>query len=621
MDQVLFNERFQYATIQVFKDYCKLTQKNLDINFLNSEEIIELDDFLTTKGGVLVTNPDSKMNWSKGKIFRLPLNPQKKTYYFSTSSEEQRRYTLEFLYKNKKTDNSFQTTNDRQIKRHFNKPFSSISLNIFDRTIKLKGNKLIISFYHGTRTRNVNCIYFIKSFEVYSISIDLVKGNFTTSYRRKYRKQTTNTFRCNSFLHLNDVLCSNILQMNKKDSFFDKHSKLYKSFMTVFNDDKFCRFLFDKIQIDYNQKDIQKIKTFKEGLIKFFIEKKKIKIPNGDHKFWITYFYPTEKYLIRNDRKLIASVLDMLGIKSKISIKLFHKYPNINVHGFVQICKLFGEDYSNYLGNMNEIVFENAIRDKDGEIQNYKFFLLNHVNKDLELNQTDKENLLRYINNITNYTTDIFSKNEIDLLVDHFKMIKKIRNYDVSISMRATTIKEFQQEHIEFAKIIAAMKKGWVIEYQFKEKMLEEIEKPIKSYCECETIEHERDFIMVYPFVLKREEEFIEEGNFMHHCVATYVDREESIIVSIRNNDASDRLTCEFRIQDGKCIQARHFCNGGVPEHFKDALETLSDKIILHARWGTLNWSEKKKVPLKINGVEVVKTKPTYLDDDEFLDF
>jgi hypothetical protein len=37
-----------------------------------------------------------------------------------------------------------------------------------------------------------------------------------------------------------------------------------------------------------------------------------------------------------------------------------------------------------------------------------------------------------------------------------------------------------------------------------------------------------------------------------------------------------------------------------------DGLELLKEKIQKYARWGLLNWREKKKVPIKINGIEIV---------------
>jgi hypothetical protein len=93
----------------------------------------------------------------------------------------------------------------------------------------------------------------------------------------------------------------------------------------------------------------------------------------------------------------------------------------------------------------------------------------------------------------------------------------------------------------------------------------------------------------------------------MHHCVATYSDKQKSIIVSIRTKDGKDRVTCEFHCQDGKLIQARHFCNKQPPADMMLAVEQLSIKTKKFARLGILHSIEMKKVPIIINGIEVDK--------------
>ena len=110
----------------------------------------------------------------------------------------------------------------------------------------------------------------------------------------------------------------------------------------------------------------------------------------------------------------------------------------------------------------------------------------------------------------------------------------------------------------------------------------------------------------LYPHILKREEEYGEEGSFMHHCVASYADKDKSMIVSLRTEDQMDRVTIEYDIQTGKPIQKRHFCNAKPPEYFDVPSVVLDDKIKKLARWGILNWVEKKKVNVKINGIEIV---------------
>ena len=237
-------------------------------------------------------------------------------------------------------------------------------------------------------------------------------------------------------------------------------------------------------------------------------------------------------------------------------------------------------------------------------------------NHGFDISDIEKENLLSVL---TNEPTRGVSVNEnfMGLVKDHFRMLNKIREYDPNIRMKATTPKKFHDEHSELSKLVSAIKKGWVTQYFYPEETVKEIQQPINCEKKSEMWKHDSDGskelittvhegnVMIYPYVLKREEEYIEEGKFMHHCVASYADTDTSMIVSLRTEDKQDRVTCEFNISDGRMIQAKYFSNGIPPKHYQDAIDTVSDLIRMHARFGTLNWLKKDRVPVMINGVEI----------------
>jgi hypothetical protein len=56
-------------------------------------------------------------------------------------------------------------------------------------------------------------------------------------------------------------------------------------------------------------------------------------------------------------------------------------------------------------------------------------------------------------------------------------------------------------------------------------------------------------------------------------------------------------------------IQARHFCNAQPPADIALAIEQLKRKATTYARMGILHCIESKKVPVKINGIEVIPEK------------
>lgn len=576
--EILLSQRYHYAQIRVYKDYSKLEDKN-------------------------------KIQRVK---FPLRSKNKKNVYYFTNGTDDQDdKFFLQC------EPNDFYTTKDRHIKRHFGRPFSAISIKTIERTIVKRDDKITIKLYRGTKTRNVNCKHFKKTYNVYSLTINLKTGNFTVTKISKSGKTKTNLFRTNIFTyHLQDVINNVINTTFNVDS---NYELLNVEINKAFDQDVFYN-EFIKV-LPTSSVKITKPRTynFLSELINHFVIKKEIKVPNGDFRFLIKNFYPTEKYLKKNDRKLIASVLDLLGIKSKITIKILHDVPNIDLIGLRTICKIFGNDYQKYIGLIDESIIKNSfVKDKNEYTKNQ---ILPSFPNELEYNlsKEEKYNLLKIINSTQDGFTTCLSREVANDVRDHFDMIKKLREYDPNIKMRAKTALEFKEEHRELTKLVSAIKKGWVIQYTFHEKTINDIEQKIDSHYFIDESEELADMVPIYPHILKREEEYIEEGKFMHHCVATYADKDKSIIISLRTEDQTDRVTCEFDIQTGECIQSRHFCNGNPPSKFEEAIHEIRKKVKRNAKFGTLNWKEKVKVPITINGIEVKPERPRGPDDLDFL--
>jgi hypothetical protein len=353
-------------------------------------------------------------------------------------------------------------------------------------------------------------------------------------------------------------------------------------------------------------------------MLERFVELKKIKVSN-DYGIWIKKYYPTEKFLKKNDRKLIASILDMFQIKSKITIKIMHENNKIDIHALSRLCYFFGDNFSKYIGSIDSVHFMNSTYEDAIDIGFPKFKFAQELKKEnFQITNIEKENIVKIINNLnneirgyqrlTNNKETLINHRFIGDLHDHFKMIDKLREFIPDLHLKSKNIDDFDKEHLELSKMIKFIKKGYVIEYQFVDKMVNDVELPIKVKINLNDDELNPEWVTpeFYPYILKREEDYDEEGNFMHHCVASYSDKEKSIIVSVRTEDKKDRVTCEFDCQTGTLIQARHFCNKQPPADIELAVNILKEKTKHYARMGLLHSLDKKKVPVKINGVEII---------------
>ncbi len=606
----IITQKFSYATITVFKDYCKIADKKKSLNSMS----VNLDDFDGDEDEVFENRKqqmrfileDLRRKPSVGRIVEFPEKlGNKKTRFFYGSPNVNERTSIDYAI------NKFETRNDRHIKRHYGNPFSEISVNTIERSIRRHGDKVTIKVYRHIRYRSFNSIYFKQSSSVESVTFNLVTGNFTTLSMNKTGKKTTKTFRTNSLTMLEVQFGpGGIIDMRK---LLDDKSDLINDYKETFNNSDFVSAL-DRI-FKLNQNIIFNGKWFSHLMLERFVQVKQIKVSN-DYTMWVKNYYPTEKFLKKNERKLVASILDMFQIKSKITIKIMHSNGKLDIHSLAQLCYLFGDNYSKYIASIDIKHFMNSTIEPIGNMGCSKFMYADENKKHgFDIRNNEKENIVKILNNLecqhrgyfrlTSEKETLVNQRFIGDLIDHFKMISKLRQYIPDLHLKAKNIDEFNKEHSELSKMVSLIKKGWVIEYVFVDKMVEDVEKPIDVKIDLDT--DKVGEITFYPHILKREDEYKEEGDFMHHCVASYSDKEKSIIVSIRTENQQDRVTCEFDCQTGRLIQARHFCNGQAPGDMELAVKQLETKTKYYARMGLLHSLEKRKSPVKINGKEVLQ--------------
>ncbi|MBR1784000.1 MAG: PcfJ domain-containing protein [Bacteroidales bacterium] len=74
---------------------------------------------------------------------------------------------------------------------------------------------------------------------------------------------------------------------------------------------------------------------------------------------------------------------------------------------------------------------------------------------------------------------------------------------------------------------------------------------------------------------LQTKEEFVEEGRRMHHCVASYFDKTDSLILSVRSDEGKRMATVELNKRDFSIVQCRANCNKQ-PKRYSDILSVIN---------------------------------------------
>ena len=615
MEEIILHQRFSYAKITPYKNYSKIPREIKPPSGVYKQ--VSYDDLY---GGTTTDYYDGEDGIGLAPMLDQVKN--KNTRYFYWKDDYKNIPIIRFASKHKidGTIGVFYTTKDRHIKKYYNEPFSDILVVILERSIIRRGDKVTIKTNKYTKHRGFNCKYFRSNNYTTSVTFDMVKGDFLLVDGGKHGKtKSVPRFRKNSFNGLLNFIKSPDGPFRFLRNHMGKNNGLYKQLYYVFDDKQFTIALYSVFNkmITYPTDGALFRDLFYDEVMRWFINTKKIKTPN-EYRDLILRYYPTEKYLKKNDRKLIASILDVFQIKSKITIKLLHERPNIDLRSLIRLCYLFGNQYQKYIGSISVDMFGVMGSGMINEIPSSSLKMMestcsDYKNHGYDINDTEKENLLKVLTSEPERGNSV-NENYMGLVVDHFRMLNRIREYDPNIRMKANNRTKFHTEHMELAKIMTQIKKGWVIQYFYPEETIRQIQQPIKVFKSIDIGAGLKgtdmdDYISITPFVLTREEEYIEEGKFMHHCVASYAETDTSMIVSLRTEDEQDRVTCEFKISNGTLVQSRHFSNATPPKQFEHVIDAVSDLVRLHARFGTLNWLKKDRVPIKINGIEIAPEK------------
>lgn len=624
----ILNQRFNYARIGVVKDYTKIGLESAQDIRINDNDVFTLESSISPVF-------DGKAGFKTIRFTEPPEKGPKTKYYYqrkntktedSEDSEDKNhtrdneRITLENLLKNNKKknwfDGIFETTKDRHIKKHFINPFASISLHTIERSVKIVDGKLYVKAYQHIKYRELNCKFFRKNTNVHSITFDLNKGDIVCGDIELNSKTKRKKYRKNNFPFIETITNGN--------SFFNfanrinQNSPIYDECKSILDDREFLRVILENI----NQKDeeltqvdsVENKKKIISKIVSFFAERKKIKVPN-DYQDLITDYYPGEKFLKKNGRKLIQSILDSFGMKSKLGIKILHENTNLDLVMFAEFCAFFGRDYPKYIGSIERGGLQFFEKTKKGFIATVPIgSRFQKINVDYVPDTQTKENIIKVFNSLVVSNT---SKSRVNgfsgLIRDHISMISKLIEYYPDIKFNATTYDNFHIEHMEFTKLIELIRKGWSTEYQFDNRMIRGIETEIK------TVFGDKEYVFK-PIILKRDEEYSEEGAYMHHCVAGYSNKLQSLIISLRSEDFLERVTNEFDKKTGTCLQSRYFSNQPPPEHFVPALEILKKRVEKFKNQRLLDHIDVKKVRVKINGKEVPVPERRNAQDNHFVE-
>lgn len=294
-----------------------------------------------------------------------------------------------------------------------------------------------------------------------------------------------------------------------------------------------------------------------------------VKHGHEHEKLWLSEFIETYRY--------------KPGIEQLIKCRFYRVVRHILEHGRSEYINWdqksapkilgLGKEYYRLISGRNPTYWEYEVAWEAQEAgvrmtwTQVQFFAKSHRNFAIYIRHTTPHKMVRYIRENLNEGTSLIQEYH-----DYLQMAAGLRyNLDDPWILFPRDLQKRHQEMIEERreedKRIEKMKD------EEKDVMFRKNQKPYR----CLEMETEQFFLR-----LPREvHEIRQEGNAMHHCVATYIDRVvkgETTILFLREKSNPETPFYTMEVRDGQMIQCRAKYNGDMTEEVKAFVELFKRK-------------------------------------------
>ena len=445
---------------------------------------------------------------------------------------------LLFNYNQEKSDKKFNSKSECDLKLFGDN--SNIELQAhFQFDYNRYGTRKVIEFRHHLNINlsngDINVVY------------KLVNDNVVED--KTFRNHTI--IKNNNFKMLFDLTENGFVRGEKRKGFWGvKYTRATEKIIDI---------LLEKIYNKF-QNEIYKVKLYKEKyevnslydlVVDFHLDINNIKGHDGVY-YDIQHDYPKKKYLLKNDNKFLPAILDYYGIKSKYLVSQLNKHwgKPIHIASLSYFCKLFGENYLEYLKNFmwEYHCFETPPNKKIHRLKNEseKKCMVSVINK-WEKETLKSDSLIYSVNKLLSIR-DLLEKKGMDL---KFKA-KNDSDFD-------NTLEIWSGYKFHFAK---GYRNRYTIDESFKKMIEEEININGKIY---------------KPKLLLTEEEFRLEGYSMKNCMGKQFPHG---VIYLYVSLQLEKKKINLQYKKGRLIQMYGKANTPVQEDiFKMASEILTSRF------------------------------------------
>lgn len=429
---------------------------------------------------------------------------------------------------------------------------SSSILNVFEN----KTNIVFIGKYYFEYINN------IKLTITHELDLNILTGDFKITYTHQNNDKKTIKVKENDFKSLVSLVEIGMIQ--------GENSRIYWGTQYRKAIDKVSTIFYNKIKNQfinsyYNKSLFCHKSTYSfmyRLIVNYYLDKNGIKSHDGIYHI-IEDNFPAKKWLNKNDKNFLPSILESYGIKSKYFIKEFNinSITKINLKTLKYVCNLFGDNYIDYIKQI----------DWKGCSSSKFCCTKSHTLK----NEHEKKIMINVINEFRQ--KDIGSKNIIQLIYSFMTNKDELKKMNLDLKFKYNSLETFYNSYEQINGFLRHKKRGYRIRYTLPTEFVKMVETPIIV-----------DNKLFTPKILVTEEDFIIEGHQMKNCMAQQFTQG---IIFIYISFKCEFGTIDLQYKNGKLIQSRGKANANVIEEFKDGINVLSGRLMSNPE---VKWIKEK---------------------------
>ncbi len=478
--------------------------------------------------------------------------------------------------------------NEEEIKLYYGDKTKSVFIDRVTLVVEEKENSIGIKLYNFSRGRKVGTNYYGVTQQLSYITYNKKYNNFYSGVRvRGKKKLKVNSIKVNNWEDIISILSHvvqviNDISLSGTESMWldTKHGwEQLRSVVNIFNENLGISHKFDDINKQVDE------------MYLFYHHKNGFKLPDGPFKFMGGNI---GKSVMKKSPSVVDAFMKKYNYKGKKVRKILNSPEEVDFYTLHYLYDLLGVDFFNKLNltftfKTTQINNFSTSRNLGTEYPKNKY----------DINNSEKNAIVNLCNDYVKKTKETsiirVEHSLVSLLTDHLRFKNNLKEFEVDVRFKAKTKEEFNREHDEWTNTLDSYRNG-IIDRNYPDMMIKELQEIIMG-----------PHMDYYPVLLMSSDDYNEESHHQKNCVRTYVERPESLIISIREGGrkGKERATVEFRYNKGSHptnVQSLGRFNGYLSSNWSYVLEEIQNRV---------------KRLSEIRVIELPKMKKTYPNGKE----